>query len=73
MTRRAAKVTPSGPTPAAAGSGGGAARAQPQPPIGVLSPEVVREKVKAALIRLANNDAFVDILAQEMRTVGLLQ
>jgi hypothetical protein len=39
----------------------------------VLSPELVRDKVKAMLIRLANNDGFVDMLAQEMRTVGLLQ
>jgi hypothetical protein len=29
--------------------------------------------VKAALIRLANNDAFVNLLSQELRTVGLLQ
>jgi hypothetical protein len=76
---RAAKQTPSGPSPsaaaaaAAAGAGSAAARGQPQPPIGVLSPEAIREKVKTALIRLANNDAFVDSLAQELKTVGLLQ
>jgi hypothetical protein len=34
---------------------------------------MTRDKVKAALIRLANNDAFVNLLAQELRTVGLLQ
>jgi hypothetical protein len=39
----------------------------------VLSPEAIRDKVKTALIRLANNDAFVDSLAQELKTVGLLQ
>eukprot|EP00775_Hariotina_reticulata_P003775 gene3775-4034_t len=50
-----------------------APRGPPQPPLGVLSPEVAREKVKAMLIRLANNEGFVDMLAQEMRTVGLLQ
>lgn len=73
---RAAKQTPSGPNPsaAAAAAGGSAgARGQPQPPIGVLSPEAIRDKVKTALIRLANNDAFVDSLAQELKTVGLLQ
>lgn len=62
---RAAKVTPA---PAASSSGG-----QPQPPIGALSQDQVRDKVKAALIRLANNDAFVNMLARELKTVGLLQ
>lgn len=62
---RAAKSTPAAP----ASSTGG----QPQPPIGALSPDQVRDKVKAALIRLANNEAFVNSLAQELRTVGLLQ
>lgn len=62
---RAAKTTPA---PAASSSTG-----QPQPPIGALTAEVTRDKVKAALIRLANNDAFVNLLAQELRTVGLLQ
>uniref|UniRef100_A0A383W2F1 WH1 domain-containing protein n=1 Tax=Tetradesmus obliquus TaxID=3088 RepID=A0A383W2F1_TETOB len=77
LLSRAAKQTPSGPNPsaaAAAAAGGSAgARGQPQPPIGVLSPEAIRDKVKTALIRLANNDAFVDSLAQELKTVGLLQ
>jgi hypothetical protein len=43
------------------------------PPLGALSPEALRDKVKALLIRLASNDAAVDLLAREMRTVGLLQ
>lgn len=64
-TCRAAKTTPV----AAATTPGG----QPQPPIGALNPDQVRDKVKAALIRLANNDTFVNQLAQELRTVGLLQ
>ena len=34
---------------------------------------MVHDKVKTALIRLANNEAFVNLLAQELRTVGLLQ
>jgi hypothetical protein len=72
LLSRAAKSTQSGGQLAASGSTG-ALRAAPQPPIGALSPEVVRDKVKAALIRLANNDAFVDAMAQELRTVGLLQ
>jgi hypothetical protein len=62
---RAAKTTPA---PAVNSTTG-----QPQPPIGALSPEVTRDKVKAALIRLANNDEFVNLLAKELRTVGLLQ
>lgn len=68
LLSRASKSTP---VPTASSSGG--PRGQPQPPIGALSPEMVHDKVKTALIRLANNEAFVNLLAQELRTVGLLQ
>eukprot|EP00879_Flechtneria_rotunda_P017530 GHRR01018379.1.p1 GENE.GHRR01018379.1~~GHRR01018379.1.p1 ORF type:complete len:298 (+),score=157.26 GHRR01018379.1:882-1775(+) len=75
LLSRAAKTTPpAGPAAGGSASAGGAARSQPpQPPLGVLSPEAIKEKVKTALIRLASNDAFVDMLAQEFKIVGLLQ
>jgi len=50
------------PTAAPAAAAGGAAAAQPP-----------RERVRAALTALAQSDAFVELVAQELARAGLLR